>query len=64
VDTMTDRQPLCSSNLHGPPPTKIKQVLFLIIAFYYVYFRSHYYVPTPCFVKRKRQIRSIGSGVD
>ena len=31
-----------------------------MLAFYDVYFRSHYYVPSPRFVKRKRQIRAIG----
>jgi hypothetical protein len=31
-----------------------------MLVFYNVYFRSHYYFPSPRFVKRKRQIRVIG----
>ena len=34
-----------------------------MLVFYNVYFRSHYYFRSYCFVKRKTRICAIGSGI-
>jgi hypothetical protein len=56
-----NRQTFGTWNAHGRPPAKIKAPDIRILAFDNIYFRSHFYVRLPCFVKGKKQSAPWGS---